>query len=410
VWSTILTVLNWFTFFDLGLGNGLRNKIAECLARQEPDIAKEYISSAYSIISLIAGLVVLIVSVLCAVLNWQSIFNTLAATNSVLQITMFILGITIAINFVLSLISSVLNGVQKTSNVVFGQFITNAIFLVVAASLNVAASINIIRFRSLPFLAIGYSVALLFTSLALNIWFYRYWLKMTGMNLWPRISFNLSNIRPLLCLGLRFFLIQIAVLVLFTTDKILVTQFFGPSYVTQYDVVFKYFSIITMLYGLISVPLWPAYADAHHRQDKVWIKRMLRKQIYIYIWIIAVSIILAIFAKPVIGLWVRDKVYISGQLVVAMMIFVLISTLNDIFGSVLGGMNKIRLGSIYTILIVVVNIPLCYLFAVVWSFGISGIIIGNIVCMMASCIIGPIQVYYFLYSKKEDSFWTMVLQ
>jgi O-antigen/teichoic acid export membrane protein len=91
VWSTILTVLNWFTFFDLGLGNGLRNKIAECLARQEPDIAKEYISSAYSIISLIAGLVVLIVSVLCAVLNWQSIFNTLAATNSVLQITMFIL-------------------------------------------------------------------------------------------------------------------------------------------------------------------------------------------------------------------------------------------------------------------------------------------------------------------------------
>jgi hypothetical protein len=194
VWSTILTVLNWFTFFDLGLGNGLRNKIAECLARQEPDIAKEYISSAYSIISLIAGLVVLIVSVLCAVLNWQSIFNTLAATNSVLQITMFILGITIAINFVLSLISSVLNGVQKTSNVVFGQFITNAIFLVVAASLNVAASINIIRFRSLPFLAIGYSVALLFTSLALNIWFYRYWLKMTGMNLWQHTSLTLPGL------------------------------------------------------------------------------------------------------------------------------------------------------------------------------------------------------------------------
>lgn len=32
VWSTLLTVISWVVFFDLGVGNGLRNKVAESLA------------------------------------------------------------------------------------------------------------------------------------------------------------------------------------------------------------------------------------------------------------------------------------------------------------------------------------------------------------------------------------------
>jgi len=42
VWSTLLTVMSWIVFFDLGVGNGLRNKVAEALAkmiRRKPRIS-----------------------------------------------------------------------------------------------------------------------------------------------------------------------------------------------------------------------------------------------------------------------------------------------------------------------------------------------------------------------------------
>ena len=68
-------------------------------------------------------------------------------------------------------------------------------------------------------------------------------------------------------LGFQFFIIQIAVIVIFTTDKILITQLFGPEYVASYDVVFKLFSIITIAHGILMAPLWSAYSDAYHRND-----------------------------------------------------------------------------------------------------------------------------------------------
>ena len=54
VWSTLLTIMSWVVFFDLGVGNGLRNKVAESLAIGRHDLAQAYISSAYSMIALVA--------------------------------------------------------------------------------------------------------------------------------------------------------------------------------------------------------------------------------------------------------------------------------------------------------------------------------------------------------------------
>lgn len=32
IWLTITTIVSWIAFFDIGLGNGLRNKLAESIA------------------------------------------------------------------------------------------------------------------------------------------------------------------------------------------------------------------------------------------------------------------------------------------------------------------------------------------------------------------------------------------
>lgn len=56
-------MLGWF--FDLGIGNGLRNKAAEPLAKNTSGEARNYISFAYSLIAVIA--VVIWLLFLCSV-------------------------------------------------------------------------------------------------------------------------------------------------------------------------------------------------------------------------------------------------------------------------------------------------------------------------------------------------------
>ena len=43
VWLTLSSILTWFNYLDFGLGNGLRNKLAEALAKNDIKSAKIYV-------------------------------------------------------------------------------------------------------------------------------------------------------------------------------------------------------------------------------------------------------------------------------------------------------------------------------------------------------------------------------
>lgn len=47
VWLTVSSVLVWIEQMDIGLGNGLRNKIATCLAKKDYNEASSAIASTY---------------------------------------------------------------------------------------------------------------------------------------------------------------------------------------------------------------------------------------------------------------------------------------------------------------------------------------------------------------------------
>src|ERR1700761_6735066 len=47
IWLAISSTVSWISILDIGLANGLRNKVAEYIARQEFGEAKIAISSTY---------------------------------------------------------------------------------------------------------------------------------------------------------------------------------------------------------------------------------------------------------------------------------------------------------------------------------------------------------------------------
>lgn len=44
IWITLFNVISWISIFDVGIGNGLRNKFAETIANGKLHEAREYVS------------------------------------------------------------------------------------------------------------------------------------------------------------------------------------------------------------------------------------------------------------------------------------------------------------------------------------------------------------------------------
>ena len=380
VWSTLLSVMSWIVFFDLGLGNGLRNKLAESLAKNEDHEALSYISSAYTLIGLISISLFAVMALAAFLVPWQRVFNIHSIPEPALRSTVLIAAFFVFINFWVSLIIQVLNAVQKTSVVVFGQFLTNALSLAFVFTLTKTTN------SSLLSLAAVYGVALVTSNILLSTWFYR-----QAPGLVPRFSLDSQHIRPLLSMGLQFFTIQIAVLLIFTTDKMLITQLFGPLYVTQYDVVFKLFSIVTIIHSLITAPLWSSYTDAYHRGDITWIKGVMRKQLMIFGGVALAVIILMLIAKPAIAMWIGKDIKVSASLIVSMGVFVLVSAWNSIFAGFLNGVHKIRISWIVSVIAMLFNIPVSILVANYTTLGTCSILIGTILSLLPGVFLGPYQ-------------------
>ena len=399
VWSTLLSIMSWIVFFDLGLGNGLRNKVAEAIAKDEISEASKYVSSAYTIIGCISLLLFLSVAASGFYINWQKVFNTHNIPEATLRATVVFSSFFVLVNFLIGLINQLLNAVQKTSAIVFGQLISNALSLFFVFFLSITTDASIL------YLAISYGIALILSNVALSVWFYRLHPQFV-----PKLLVYKQHIRPIFTLGIQFFVIQIAVLVIFTTDKIMITQLFGPMHVTHYDVIIKFFSIITIAHSLISAPLWSSYTDAYHRNDIAWVKKALSKQIAIFLCILVAVIILIPLAKPIIELWIGKSIFVSPMLVHSVAAFVVISTWNNIFGFVLGGINKIRLGSYYTVITAVLNIPVSYFFAITLGVGVPGIMLGTVFSISISAVLSPLQVYYFIYTNQKSELLSRILR
>jgi len=57
IWLTLSSIVAWFSFFDIGLTQGLRNKFAEAKANGEDNLAQILVSTTYAILAIIFSVV-----------------------------------------------------------------------------------------------------------------------------------------------------------------------------------------------------------------------------------------------------------------------------------------------------------------------------------------------------------------
>ncbi len=395
IWLTLSSILTWFNYLDFGLGNGLRNKLAEALAKNDLHTAKIYVSTTYALFSSIILLVIALFALVFRFINWMEIFKAPGYLENELNTLVLLSVIFFLIQFVLRLLTFIINADQKTALNGFFSFSINLLtVLLVYFLLRVASPSILLLGAASAFIPI---VVFIFASF---IFFKRKYKAIS-----PSFkSIRFSNLKDLLGLGTQFFIIQIATLIVFATDNLIITQLFGPADVTIYNIAYKYFNYIPIIFFVILTPMWSAYTEAYVMEDFIWIKNAINKIFKVWVLLGILVIIMILAANRIYEIWLNSQIEVPLFLTILMGLYVIISNWNNIFAYFLNGVGKIRISLYYSIFVGIVNIPLSILFAKYFNMGLPGVISANIICLLIGSAWAPMQ-YYKIIHKKDFGLW-----
>ena len=235
IWLTLSSILIWVNYFDMGLANGLRNKLAEALAIGDIQKGRIYVSTTFFLLFAIISIVLLGFFLLQGFINWNQILNVDSQIN--LNSVIIVVFTFFCLTFVFKFIGNIFLAAQLSAVNDFLIFLGNllALIIIIIMKSMIPGSLHNIAFVYSLSPVIVYLLAYPFT----------FYIKYP--NLRPTIYLvKIKYAKDLLGLGLQFFIIQIGCLILFATANVMISQMFGPDQVTIYNLSYKYFSVLTM--------------------------------------------------------------------------------------------------------------------------------------------------------------------
>lgn len=395
IWLTVSSVLVWFTFFEIGLGSGLRNKLAESLAVKDYKKAKIYISTTYLILSFFSIILFTLYFIVNSYIDWTKVFNTDPSMYKELSLLVNIVFSVFLLKFILKLISTILYADQKPA-------LANSIG---PAGNLLAIIIIFILTKTTEGSLIYLGLALSFSPVLVMIIFSVLLFKRRYRNIAPSFEyFRIEYAGSLFSLGLKFFIIQVSGLILYHSTNILISQFFGPAEVTPYNIAYKLFSAINMIFGIIVMPYWSAYTEAWKLKDIPWIKRSMKNLLKFWSFMALAGIIVLIFSESIYKIWIGDRVQIDFILSFMLLVYFLLFTFGGIFNMFINGVGKIKLQLYSAVVSAFLFYPLTFFLIKVIGMGIEGLALAIILTNLFGPLISPIQ-FYKIVNGKAKGIW-----
>jgi len=208
--------------------------------------------------------------------------------------------------------------------------------------------------------------------------------------------------KNLVGLGFLFFIPQVCSLLVFSTSNIIITQIFSPADVAVYNIAFKYFSLVTMIFNIIINPFWSAFTEAYVKQDYVWVKNVIRK--LVLIWGISCFglALMALLSNIAYHLWVGDKIIVPLSVSIGLAIYVAVSNWNNIFASFNNGVSKIFIQVWLALIAGISFIPLSVFLS--GKIGLMGIPLAVSLSILPGSFISPVQ-YRKIITDKAKGIW-----
>ena len=394
VWLTIASIVDWVQYFDLGIGHGLRNKFAEALANNDKERAKKLVSTAYFYITLIFIGLSLLLLPLVYTLNWQNILNTALVSEDELKLSVLIVLLMFVLRFIFYQISIILKADQRPA--------LSDVFLPIASIITLGWVLILSRVsdNSLLLACMAISIPPVIVLLFANFWYFNRNYKYYK----PSLKFVERNMfKDIFSLGIKFFIVQLAGLVMFASSNIILTQVVNPSEVSLYNISRQYFNIPFMVFGIILMPFWSAITDAYTRQEFHWIKQVMKKLFHIGLFFSLGVIVMLLISPFAYKIWLGDAIHIPFKLSVVTAIMFIFYIMFAPFSHFINGVGKLSLGIRICVVKMLLFLPVAILLTNL--LGAVGLVLAMIlVNAIPTALIEPLQ-YKKIINNQAKGIW-----
>ena len=334
IWLTLSSIISWLSFFDVGFGLGLRNRLTTAIALGDYHKGKILVSTTYCILSIIFLVVGIIGYYLSGIVNWCSVLNISSDYQDVLITASRIVVVTFCASIVLKLIQNVFQAYQMTAAASAVDTVSQILSLALIYILTKTT------FPNLNYLALVFCGAPLVVYIIYSLILYSGKFKQVAPSFFT-IDFKYA--KDLFSLGGQFFLIQIICIILYQTVNFVISHYCGPEQVTVYNIAYKYLYCALMVFNIIMAPLWSAYNDAYAKKDYSWMKSLYDRLIKINV-IVVLGVIVMIAVSPIVyKLWIGDTVSIPLIVSILVGLYIACQTISTMHASILNGMGIIRI-------------------------------------------------------------------
>lgn len=394
IWITLSSIIGWFTFFDFGLTNGLRNKITEAKANGHIFLCKIYVSTIYVILTLFFFLFAIVAVWANNYIHWSSVLNIDEKYNSELLRVFNVVIVFFCLQMILRIISTLLQADQKPA-------IASFIDLVGQIGILILIYLSSLWFSgSLFMLASIVSVIPVLILLIVSFYLYR---KRYRAYI-PSLKYvKLRYAKDIMGMGGKFFFIQISWILIFQCTNIILLRTTDGETVTLYNILYKYYNAQLMIFSIVLGPYWSAFTEAYVKEEYLWMENSYKKLKKMWS-LFSIWIVFTIIISPIVfHLWIGESIQIPIAYSMAMGVYTIIMIKSNLNITLIAGIGKISMQVLIDVFLALVSIPL--LLILCEKFGILGVIFASILMPLSHSILGDIQLNKIL-SRTAKGVWS----
>lgn len=397
IWLTLTSMVGWVSLFDVGLTQGLRNKFAEAMAKHDIHLARIYVSTTYFYISILFIVVWILLLIVNSFVDWSSLINVPIVMDSEIRMLTSIIITYFCFQFIFQVVKTILISDQKPAKASLIDLIGQS------ASLLIIWLLTLFTEGSLIFLGLGIGVMPVLVLIIANVYLF----SSSYKEFVPNFKLVQKKYRnKLMGLGLKFFMLQLAAMIQYSSSLFLIARYFTPLDVTAYNIAFKYFLMLQGIFMIILSPLWSSSTDAYFSGDYDWIIRAVKKYLIILIPFGMIGLIMLFFADQFYDLWLgKGVVDIDYKISIFCFLFFLTGMFASIFVNVINGIGALRIQFYVSIITSIGFIILSLIFIQVLNLGVWSIILASIISNVYGYLIAPIQLYKILVVRNVESIW-----